>query len=369
MGTNIDSILQQLKKEKSSIDQLNAIDPKIKEQIIGILTEIEQKSNDIKTLEQDSQAIHRQVIRPMEQIVKKKTWLEWASMVSSVISLILSFVTIWLSKESIDYVNNAQEQITANSINSPIEVKPQPSLGGKVISFIENGKHGFKDSKGKIIIPPKFEHIQECFNSFWVVREGSLSGIIDTNGVVRIPPKYLHIGCSSPREIGFRINNAGFWGMANMDDKVLIPFNYENISIPINGLVKVKRNGLWGIMNLKNEVVIPFQFENVDYPWENMMAIQSGKKWGLQEVSTKKMILPFSWDAILWSEYKYVHANHICVQKDGKWGLVDMNGNLKIPCIYDEGFVFNSVNATVKVKKDGKSFGIDINNNCVANCE
>lgn len=369
MSTNIDSILQQLKNEKSSIEQLNAIDPKIKQQIIDILTEIEQKSNDIKTLDQDSEAIHRQVIRPMEQLVKKKTMLEWASMISSVLSLFLSILSIWLSIKSINYVDNAQEQITANPINSPIEEKKQPSLGGKVISFVENGKYGFKDSKGKAVIPPRFEHIQECFNSFWIVREGPLSGIVDTNGTLRIPPKYLHIGCSSPREVGFRVNNAGFWGITTIDNKILIPFNYESVSIPIKGLVKVKKNGKWGIMNLENESVIPFQYDDLDYPWENMMAIQSGGKWGLQDLNTKKMILPFAWDSILWSEYKYVHSNHVCVKKNGKWGLADLTGNIKIPCIYDEAFTFSSVNATVKVKKDGKSFGIDINNNCVANCE
>lgn len=58
------------------------------------------------------------------------------------------------------------------------------------------------------------------------------------------------------------------------------------------------------------------------------------------------------------------HGGYLQITIDGKWGLVNLEGQLILPCIYDKISTFST--STVIVSKDGEIYGIDLNGNRVS---
>ena len=59
--------------------------------------------------------------------------------------------------------------------------------------------------------------------------------------------------------------------------------------------------------------------------------------FGLVDLATGEEVAPCIWDEIVSAGYydSYVHNGYICVEKDGKVGFCDLNGNITCPVIYD----------------------------------
>lgn len=191
----------------------------------------------------------------------------------------------------------------------------QFSFGQELIPYEENGKFGYQDSVGNVVIPAKYDnmgHFSEGFvavslNEKWgfinttgkeiiqpkyysvygfhnksaVVVSRSYRktidehtekpirievykyGIIDTKGKKIIPLKYEHIYRFKGGETA--IEKKGKFGLLNKNGKRILPIMYESISsFSSEGLYGVKLNEKWGFVNEKNQVVIPFQFFDID---------------------------------------------------------------------------------------------------------
>jgi hypothetical protein len=92
-----------------------------------------------------------------------------------------------------------------------------------------NGKYGFKNQKGKVIIPAKFESVQ--------------------------------MECEDGRYCSAKLN--GNWGIINNSGKVLIPFEYEYIERCFReGVIMAQKNGKQGFVDKNNNVIVPFKYTN-----------------------------------------------------------------------------------------------------------
>ena len=64
-----------------------------------------------------------------------------------------------------------------------------------VAKFHQNGKYGFIDTTGKVVIEPQYDHVWEDFykNNYAIVEINGKYGVIDKTGKFVIEPKYDHI--------------------------------------------------------------------------------------------------------------------------------------------------------------------------------
>ena len=145
------------------------------------------------------------------------------------------------------------------------------SYGGRLIAF-ENtytGKYGFADSTGVMIVPPIYDDFHNCDFSrdgMIAVRKGGSSsdpeygwGFIDMTGEVVVPCIYNRHwddnmqSFFSPGENGVspmcRILSGGSrrMGCVNRKGEIVIPFEYDDISKPVDGVMTAKL----GIMTMK----------------------------------------------------------------------------------------------------------------------
>ena len=90
----------------------------------------------------------------------------------------------------------------------------------------QNGKYGFIDKKGKVVVPFQFDDTAYSFSDglTYVKREGKY-GFIDKKG------------------------------------KVIIPFQFDDAESFSDGLAKVRQNDKYGFVDKEGKVVVPFLFD------------------------------------------------------------------------------------------------------------
>lgn len=217
----------------------------------------------------------------------------------------------------------------------------QFSFGQELMPYQENGKFGFKDSVGNVIVLPRYDYYgYGFFDNLMVVNTGGKVsptdvfgggkwGFINTKGKEVIPCKYDNVRDFSEGlavvniggEFGTSLVLGGKYGYIDTTGKEVVPLRYDDANDFSEGLAPVVLNGKCGYINKKGKEVIPFKY-NV-----------AGKfSEGLAVVSIGNM-------------------------ETGKWGFIGKNGKEIIPLKYDYAESFK--NGKAEVMLNGKSFFID----------
>jgi len=168
------------------------------------------------------------------------------------------------------------------------------------------------------------------------------------------------------------------WGFVDRTGKEVIPFMYEAVQEFSEGLAAVRLNKKWGFVDETGKEVIPFKYEAVQNFSEGLAAVRINYRWGFIDTIGKEVI-PFTFWAIgdfseglAAARYFYGGSGFIdkagkevilfefqwvgdfseglaAVQRNNKWGAIDKNGTMVVPCIY--GNMHNAVIAGKKEKK------------------
>ncbi len=99
----------------------------------------------------------------------------------------------------------------------------------QLVAFKENGKAGFKDQRGKIIIAPKYTGAEEFSEGLVCVSLNDVWGFIDETGKVVIPFKYnAGYGTGSTFSQGLAsVNLNDKYGYIDQTGNTVIPFEYN----------------------------------------------------------------------------------------------------------------------------------------------
>ncbi len=221
--------------------------------------------------------------------------------------------------------------------------------------FYQNGKYGFKNEKGNIVIPAKYDDAAYFSEGLARVKVNGKSGFIDKNNNMVIPAKYDDADFFSEGLAGVRINEK--WGFIDENDNLVIPAKYDLINIFSEGLAEVNVNGKSGFIDKNNNLVIPVKYDNVHYFSEGLAVVEINEKWGFID-RNDNMVIPAKYD------YADSFSEGLAgVRINEKWGFIDKNNNMVIPAKYDDAFNFSEGLATVYI--NGKTGFINKNDNFV----
>lgn len=246
------------------------------------------------------------------------------------------------------------------------------------------GKWGFIDTKGKIIIPIQYDRIDGNFedDSYASATLNGKRSIIDKTGAtIQFATCDELYGTFYKSKIALAIKGKNY-GMVDKTGKVIIPFEYETLYHPSDGLVAAKKGSLWGFIDEKNKWVIPPQFSSGGffqkgfavmhkeynengcinkagkvtipfkyssmYPQSSvagpMVVAKLNDKVGLMNPLTGKFIVSLQYDNI--ADFK---ENLAVVEANKKYGFVDDKGKEIVPPVYDYAASFYEGLAYVKL--------------------
>ena len=165
--------------------------------------------------------------------------------------------------------------------------------GAGLVIFRQNGRYGFKDHRGRIIVANRYEAVRPFFNGLAAVQINKKWGFIDRYEHLVVQPVYDSVADFSN---GYCLTwQGGTVGALDRHGKVLIRHEYEEI-IPLpDKRFKVKRNGRWGLLDERGRVV-------VQPTYDRLTPVSQGY---------------------------YIVARH------GRYGTLDKNGVSLVPLIYD----------------------------------
>ena len=158
------------------------------------------------------------------------------------------------SNESLEPVSFNEAAVTVREIASGLEYDTLGSFqnisgpGGEIIGFSsgliaaeKDGKMGYIDKMGNVIIPLKYDMAATFSEGFAVVEQNERFGYINTSGEVVVPPTYnaafpFSEGLAAVRtggldgKIGAGIYLSGRTGFIDNTGKVVIPLSYDMAS-------------------------------------------------------------------------------------------------------------------------------------------
>lgn len=208
----------------------------------------------------------------------------------------------------------------------------------------KNDKYGFIDTKGKVVIEPKYDWASSFSNGLAIVSVEGLYGAIDTQGKTVIPFEYqaladFHDGFATaarpPKDLE---NYESKYGLINKQNEVVIPFMYESMGNLSESLIAVKKDGKWGYVDTKNKAIIPItlKYEMVNDFSDGLAAVFSYEensdnlKYGYID-KTGKLVIPMQFIKAYWDDSEGIidFNNGIAVvnDKEGRTFCIDKKGS------------------------------------------
>lgn len=125
-----------------------------------------------------------------------------------------------------------------------------------------------------------------------VVQCGKQFGFIDTKGQVAIPIIYE---VASDFKNGYAIaRQASKFGCIDASGKTVVPFEYDGIDVPSGGVLRVKKGrgsqGKWGLINMQNQVIAPFEYTIISEIKDKEAVVRQGKKQGVINTQGKVVV-------------------------------------------------------------------------------
>lgn len=196
---------------------------------------------------------------------------------------------------------------------------------GRALFSTINGKYGYMDTKGNIVIPPVYDRAYDFHEGMALVGNTNNQGqtgylLIDPNGkiksAIRLSNTLLDTGFADNRLLFYELNtrHIGYLdkegnptlylsdniilasrykggmaivqtedgiGVIDNQGKPLIPMLYEKANIVNKGLVTVKKDGLWGLINPSIQSTARFLYDSIGIYYNKDLAVacQNGRKF------------------------------------------------------------------------------------------
>jgi len=254
----------------------------------------------------------------------------------------------------------------------------------KMAVIKQNDKYGLINSKGRVVVEPKWDYILGESEGVYPVELDSLWGYIDRKGNVIIEPKYWDADFFDE---GYACvgNSSEKYGFIDKKGDTIIDFLYdESFGSFSKGLADVTLNDSCGYIDKSGKIVIPLIYETC-YPFLSDLAVvwtfEGDQKLINKEGETFEYVEEEHKDKKLWSLNTYPGAfktengrgrlnvkgdtiiqpnylstgnlsdgMHIVQAKNKKWGAYDEKGNLVIEPQFDDLWHFYEGVANFRLK-------------------
>jgi hypothetical protein len=221
------------------------------------------------------------------------------------------------------------------------------------------GKYGLVNADGEMLLPCNYRSIDKAADGFVIVRDGEGAGLFhapDKRFV--LSPEYdrvIYWSESSGKSAVVRSGNQ--WGLASLrDGTLLLPTEHELLR-PWRGVLKAEKEGLLALYDYKGREVLPWETHTTELP-DTYMGFVNG--YGKVVCKGKAGLIDEQGEIVLPCHYQDVGAfseGLVPVMRDGQWGYVNLKGEWIIHPQYANAHSFLSGFAAVQ--RNGKYGYID----------
>ena len=203
---------------------------------------------------------------------------------------------------------------------------------GKVYTFSKEGQSGILDKNGRKLVglDNNFEELHPLKDEFLGVKIDGKFGFVDVLGRLRIANRYdsvthFHHGMAAVKVLGR-------WGYINKSERIIVQPRFEGAYPFQEHTAIVKKNGKYGMVNTQGKTIIPAVYERITPTPSGNYTLHQQKQQALQvglASATGKLLIFPKYDTL-----EDLDNGFVMVSRQGKWGLLAINGRSTIPMIH-----------------------------------
>ena len=207
----------------------------------------------------------------------------------------------------------------------------------------KDGKRGYIDNAGNVIIDFVYDAAFDFTEGLALVDIDTKKGFVNKKGEVVIPLIYDFAYYNEPgfkdglAIIGIKgekeeTDNNIKWGVIDTKGKTVIPFEYNYLSYTGDGIFKISKDGADGFINKNGEEIIFDVPKGYGLTWwyfsEGLAVVEKDRKYGCMNM-TGEIVMPLEYESI-----SGFNNGLAIAKKGGFWGSIDKKGVEVIPFEY-----------------------------------
>ena len=255
----------------------------------------------------------------------------------------------------------------------------------QILAIEQNGKYGVYDLYGNMILPIQYDDLTFAGTIITATKDGK-GLVFDANGNIKKDFNYTSIMPTKSNDYYITINNQGKYGVVDSSNTTLIDNKYSYIEYVFDKYFIFTDENKSGLIDYTGRKVLENKYSVVQNINGTNIIQATNSDTGISEIYNKNIekvaetkdahiylkdnyIKILSDDTMMYVDYDgnvkkaqdLFTNNSIFAQKqNGKWGYVDISGNVVVDYIYDMAMDVNEYGFAA-IKKDGKWGVIDGN--------
>ena len=224
----------------------------------------------------------------------------------------------------------------------------------KLYPVVSNGKYGYMNAQGKLIVPAIYNEVAPFQDGLAVVSKEELFGIIDKKNQVIVDFQYDEVSeFTSNRAI---VRKGEKYGLINRSGKLIFPLEFDDISLINQNLYTVVQDGKSKMYNLNfQEALFGAGAKNVEINFSKRMSMKhpefelvgeldqksnravvkiAGQLNYIDSLGKVMLTAPLEWFADALNVAKFTNGFAVFRKKE-KFGLIDVNGKVIQKPIYE----------------------------------
>jgi hypothetical protein len=233
---------------------------------------------------------------------------------------------------------------------TPLPLPPldeRPEVSGSFLKVVTDGREGCLDARGRWVVPARFVSLDSCGPGPVVASVSDGTGLWDSpRGWIVEPGEFESVLELWSGVYGLQSQDG--WRLHRLDRKAgrLQPIEggpYEEPQGLVGGLAAVARAGRLALIGATHPVAGQFPYDEVEpvymadrkggEAW--LVRVRVGEAWGVVDASGERRI-PVQFDAI-----GETYDGMVEVERDGRRGLMDLDGAWLFPARFDDLVPFN----------------------------
>ena len=197
------------------------------------------------------------------------------------------------------------------------------------------GKYGLINLDGTLILPCEYDSIAPIAgirNSLIIKKEGK-TGLADTNGKIIVPAEYAEVSAlTSNYQNGYIVKNAeNKFGIIGSDGSTVLECVYAGIkNATDNNMYVVNNNGTWQVILKDGTAFLDGKVDNTTEINGTNIVVNNSGKYGIYNIET---------DLKIPVEYEFLtHAfdDKYIAKKQGKYGVINLNNEVLVQFEYED---------------------------------
>ncbi len=196
----------------------------------------------------------------------------------------------------------------------------------------KNDKEGYINLKGEVIVPVIYDYVDYFYDGMAEINKGRLCGYVNEKGKVVVAPQYSKVDPFKRNNLTM-VQSNGKYGFINREGYRAIYPVYDDASDFYKGKSMVTRNNTKYIIDKKENIILSQDYEDISIPSEGLIGVKRNGKWGFIKPN-EEVVIPFEYEGDS-SDYQFSEGLSI-VHKHHKYGFINKKGIVLIPIEYDK---------------------------------